>query len=226
MLYRTFIYYFLQPYSGIVLPYLFTFIDETGQVILPKFTVSVLQKKESHKCWQMTVSKLFLSSITADPLTSSFFTSSWDPWAIFDALNKKKFVLISASWVAMRAARAFNWLIEWPCERVQQLHGSIIWIYRGCKNTWRHHHPQWIVCRVMIKYASFRALKMADRMVRVWAWVICIWRLIRAKTKLLRDGWFFPTAHNRMLNQRLYTNHRMSLDAVFSYFDNLTRSPP
>lgn len=50
MLYRTFIYYFLQPYSGIVLPYLFTFIDETGQVILPKFTVSVLQKKESHKC--------------------------------------------------------------------------------------------------------------------------------------------------------------------------------
>lgn len=50
-----------------------------------------------------------------------------------------------------------------------------------------------------------------------------MWHLIRAKSKLLRDGWLFPHAHDRMLKPidgTLYkpqnvTRYRMS----FSYFD-------
>lgn len=115
----------------------------------------------------------------------------------------------------MRAARAFNWLIEWPCERVQHLHGSIIWIYWDCKDTRRHLRPQWIVCRVVIKYATFQALKTADKTVRVWAWIICIWCLWK-KSKLQRFKWFFPTTRYWMLDHRNGTPDK--LQNVTRYF--------
>lgn len=117
-------------------------------------------------------------------------------------------------------------------KRAQPLYCSIIWTYRDCEDTQRHRHPQWIVCRFGDQVCQFWELNMPDRTVRAWAWIICIWRLIRAKCKLLKDGWLFLTRITNYLEcsiteTRLYKLQNVTRYCMyFSYFDDLTRSPP
>lgn len=129
----------------------------------------------------------------------------------------------------MRAARAFNWLIEWPCEKSTAI---IRQYYLNLSRLQGHTtpSPSTMDC-LSCRWLSMPVLSVEDARRDSQGEGLDYLYLTIDKSSLnywMMDA-FFLTFHNQILNHRdeiIYKLQNVTRYCMsFSYFDDLTRSP-